>query len=152
MTLLGWILSLALGVVAAALPLAWLRGKRRSSRQRFWALALLFAALIYVGFAVVGSTLGLVDDPPHTLGYQGLGVMVYGALGALGMRRPQALAAGWALHVVWDLGHRHAAWVPEWYVAACLSFDLVVAGALFRDLFGPQHLFSRHDRQEGHVG
>lgn len=140
MTPFGWIGSLALGAAAAAVPLVWLRGRRRSSKLRFWALALLVAALIYVGFAVVGSALGLVDDPPHILGYQGLGVIVYGALGALGMRHPRALAAGWALHVLWDLGHRHAAWVPDWYVAACLSFDLVAAGALVR-------LAARPDRQ-----
>lgn len=138
MTPLGWIGSLVLGAVAAAVPVVWLRGKRSSSRQRFWALALLVAALIYVGFAAVGSAMGLVDDPPHTLAYQGLGVMVYGALGALGMRHPKALAAGWALHVFWDLGHRHAAWVPDWYVAACLAFDLVVAGSVALDLRGGQ--------------
>lgn len=134
MTGLGWAGSLALGALAAAVPVAWLRGQRPASRQRFWAVALLVAALIYVGFAVLGSAQGLVHDPPHTLGYQGLGVMVYGAMGALGMRHPKVLAAGWALHVVWDLGHRHAAWVPEWYVAACLAFDLVVAGSVAVDL------------------
>jgi len=130
MTSLGWAGALALGAVAAAAPIAWLHSKRPQARQRFWAVALLVAALIYVGFAVVGAGAGTIEDPPHVLGYEGLGVMVYGALGALGMRRPKALAVGWALHVLWDLGHRHEVWVPEWYVAACLSFDLVVAGAL----------------------
>lgn len=128
MTPLEWSVGLAIGMVAAAVPIVLLRGKRSESQQRFWATALLVAALIYVGFAVVGAGRGLLDDPPHVLGLEGLGVMVYGAFGALGMRHPKALAVGWAFHALWDLGHRHDVWVPDWYVAACLAFDVVVAG------------------------
>ena len=138
MTPLGWTGSLALGAVAALIPLLWLRRKSPGSQQRFWALGLLVAALIYVGFAVLGIGAGTVGDPPHVLGFEGLGVMVYGALGALGMRHPKALAFGWALHVVWDLGHRHADWVPEWYVAACLAFDVVVAGYVAATMAWPR--------------
>jgi hypothetical protein len=41
------------------------------------------------------------------------------------------LAAGWALHPIWDaalhLQGSGAAHAPEWYVVACISFDLPVA-------------------------
>ena len=54
---------------------------------------------------------------------------------------PSWLAFGWALHPAWDAGlHLHgygASFAPEWYVLACISFDLLVAGyiaARFRTL------------------
>ncbi len=43
----------------------------------------------------------------------------------------RALAAGWALHPIWDAGlHLQgsgATHAPEWYVVACISFDLLIA-------------------------
>ena len=44
------------------------------------------------------------------------------------------LAAGWALHIAWDmtlhLRGAGAEYTPTWYPWACLSFDLVIAGAV----------------------
>ena len=54
-------------------------------------------------------------------------------MGWLGLRRsPLWLAAGWALHPVWDIALHFfgpgRAFAPETYTIACLSYDLVVAG------------------------
>ena len=60
------------------------------------------------------------------------GVAVYGGLALLGLRgSPMWLAAGWALHPVWDValhyfGPGHA-FAPDAYAVTCLSFDLLVA-------------------------
>jgi hypothetical protein len=50
-------------------------------------------------------------------------------------RRAALLAAGWAAHVPWDLllhlGDKPgAAYTPDWYPWMCVSFDLVIAGAI----------------------
>jgi hypothetical protein len=53
-------------------------------------------------------------------------------MGALGLRgSPMWLAAGWALHPVWDIALHYfgpgRAVAPETYAIACLSYDLLVA-------------------------
>ncbi|MDA8020256.1 MAG: hypothetical protein MPN21_22695 [Thermoanaerobaculia bacterium] len=130
MTVLGWTVGSVLGAGTALILIAFVRRSGPLAERRFWALALLVAALVYVGFAALGVGTGLVVEPSNVLGFEGLGVMVYGALGALGTRHPRVLAAGWVLHVIWDLGHRHVGWVPDWYVVACVAFDVVVASYL----------------------
>ena len=44
------------------------------------------------------------------------------------------LAAGWAAHVAWDvllhLSGAGAEYTPHWYPWLCVSFDLVMAGAV----------------------
>lgn len=119
MTVLWLFLGLALG--AAFLALARARGR---GEVRILALGLLVAALIYVAFALAGA------DGKWVL-VEVAGVAVYGALAWLGLRRSLLwLAAGWALHPLWDAGLHlmggGAAFAPEWYVLACISFDLLV--------------------------
>ena len=121
MTAVLWLLlGLALG--GAFLVLARMQG---SGERRLLALGLVIAALVYVGFAVAGGA------PAGWLLAEGLGVVLYGGFAWLGLRRaPGWLAAGWALHAAWD-GGLHLAGVgarftPDWYVLACLSFDLLV--------------------------
>ena len=53
-------------------------------------------------------------------------------MGLLGVRRsPLWLAAGWALHPLWDIALHYVgpghAFAPETYTIACLSYDLLVA-------------------------
>ena len=90
------------------------------------ALVLIGAALAYVYYAAqAGESRGW-------LAAELVGVGVYGSLGLRGVwRSPLWLAAGWALHPVWDLalhyfgpGHTFA---PDYYAITCLSFDLLVA-------------------------
>ena len=59
-----------------------------------------------------------------------LGVVVYGGLVLLAWKHhPAWLALGWLLHIFWDMGIHPLEgvnYVPGWYPAACLGFDLLV--------------------------
>lgn len=87
---------------------------------------LIIAAIVYVGFATIwGNGLWFLIE----IG----GLLIYGLFVLLALRYTMIwLAVGWALHSIWDLGLH---WIgqghtiaPAWYVIACLSFDLLVAG------------------------
>ncbi len=116
-------LEILLGAVLAA-PLVLFARARRAERRVFaWGLAI--AALIYVGFVLAaGAGAG-------SLIAELLGVMLFGAVAWLGMRRSALwLAAGWAAHVGWDLllhPLTAAGYAPPWYVRACIGFDLAIA-------------------------
>lgn len=93
-----------------------------------WALYLVAAAVIYVGFALREGGHAWM---PLELG----GLAGYGALAWLGLRRPRLLALGWLLHAGWDaVIHRDApeALVPDWYRWACLGYDVVAAAYILR--------------------
>ena len=69
------------------------------------------------------------------LGLEVLGVLLYGGLAWAGHRKSAALLAlGWAVHVLWDVSFHlegaGAAYTPDWYPWGCVSFDLIVAGAV----------------------
>ena len=100
----------------------------RRDATRFLFAALLVAALLYVVFALSAQAgLGWVA-------VELVGVVAYGAMGWLGLRRSQWwLAAAWALHPIWDLGLHYPGIadsfaVPFDYPILCVSFDLLVAG------------------------
>ncbi|PVZ14624.1 DUF6010 family protein [Actinomycetospora cinnamomea] len=90
------------------------------------AIVLFIAGGVYLGFAVGAGASGgwalaeLVQ------------AIALGVLGLLGLRgSPYWLAAGWAVHPLWDVllhhigaGHEFA---PRSWVIACVSFDLLVA-------------------------
>ncbi len=93
------------------------------------AFILIAAAVFYILFAArAGAGSGWIAA-------EVLGVLLYGGMGIAGVRgSPWWLAAGWALHPVWDIalhyfGPGHA-FAPEPYAIACLSWDWVVAGYL----------------------
>jgi hypothetical protein len=108
----------------AALPLL-LYARRRRGEDRIYAQGLVVAALIYVGFVLIGSA-GIAP-----LVAELVGVAIFTAVAWLGVRRSALwLAAGWAAHVGWDLllhPLTAAGYAPAWYVRACIGFDLVVA-------------------------
>jgi hypothetical protein len=93
------------------------------------ALVLFIAGGVYVGFAVAAGATGFWFLAEF------LQAIALGVLGLLGLRRsPYWLAAGWALHPLWDFflhyvgpGHEFA---PESWAVACVSFDLLVAAYL----------------------
>lgn len=110
---------LAAGYVALA---------RRSGAERLW---------IGFGLFVAGALYPLMGLTAHPLGEMRVelfGVVFFGALALLGaILSAWLLAIGWALHAFWDLLLPWVAdtgYVPPWYAAACLGFDLVVAGAM----------------------
>ena len=123
------VIALILGA-ALALALAGLARKYPPGRERrVYAVGLAIAALIYVGFSVVGGA------GAKWLALESLGLLLYGAAAVVGLRgRPRLLAAGWAAHVGWDvllhLSGPGSEYTPRWYPWLCLSFDLVMAGAV----------------------
>jgi hypothetical protein len=61
-----------------------------------------------------------------------VGGIVFGTMALLGLRgSPWWLAAGWALHPLWDAGLHYfgpgSSFAPEPYAIACISFDWLVA-------------------------
>jgi hypothetical protein len=92
---------------------------------RLYALSLVIAALVYVGFTLRGATL-------RWLALELAGLVVFTLLAWLGLKvSALILAFAWAAHAAWDvLLHKlqDAAFVPDWYPPACLAFDLLLAG------------------------
>lgn len=118
-------------ITGAILAMGFLRVVSTSSsdRARTLGFALVVASFVYVAFAMAAmeSSWLLVE-----IG----GVLLFLAFAALGQKRSLYwLAAGWGLHIVWDLGLHvvsTAEFVPFWYPVACTSFDLVVSGYVVR--------------------
>jgi hypothetical protein len=122
-----WLLN---GVFQASILIvvAWAlsRWTRDIIGRALLAFLLCGAALTYVHYAAsAGAGAGWVIA-------ELAGVALYGSLGLRGLRgSPMWLAAGWALHPVWDVvlhyfGPGHA-FAPDAYAITCLSFDLLVA-------------------------
>ncbi|MFR9803330.1 DUF6010 family protein [Pseudonocardia sp. RS010] len=105
---------------------------------------LIAAAAFYVVFAA-GA-----DAGPAWLAVEVLGVLLFGGMAVLGIRRsPYWLAAGWALHPVWDIVLHNIgpgrAFAPEPYTIACLSWDLLTA-ALIAVAYGTGFVGGRRGR------
>ena len=90
------------------------------------AIVLIIAALAYVAFAIRAgeSAFWVVGE------WWGGGI--YGTMGLLGVRgSPWWLAAGWALHPLWDVVLHYfgpgSSFAPVSYTIPCVSFDLLVA-------------------------
>lgn len=119
------------GGVALALPYLFY-ACTAPDRRRVLGIGLTVAALVYVGFAVSGGTL-------KELLIELVGVVLFGMFAVLGIRQsPYFLALGWVIHVSWDLLLHPidiSTFTPWWYPAACIGFDLVVAGAVFGGLW-----------------
>lgn len=101
---------------------------KRYTRQILFAV-LIAAAAVYVGFALYrgAGNLWLVIELA--------GVVVYGGVGYRGLSGSLGwLAAGWALHPIWDIPLHFfgpgASFAPESYTVPCFTFDLVVAGVV----------------------
>ena len=129
------ILPLIAGAAFASL-LVWIAHRRRGRGYVWYAVGLLVAALLYLMFAAAGGA------STEWLGIELLGVVGFGAAAWQGYRRmPLLLAAGWAVHVAWDvllhLNGAGAAFTPEWYPWLCVSFDLIVAAAVVYSLRKP---------------
>jgi hypothetical protein len=91
--------------------------------KRAFAIGLVVTALIYVGLA-------FFSDSRTWIPIELAGVAVFAVFAGLGWKRSGwFLAAGWALHPLWDAGlHDYSTqFVPHWYIGACIGFDLLVA-------------------------
>ena len=122
------VISLVVGVALASVFLLWTRAQPDAGR-RLYAIGLAVTALIYVVFPLVGRA------GARSLALEAGGLLLYGAAAWIGFRKSTALLAlGWALHPVWDIAlHLHGAgagYTPDWYPWGCVSFDLMVGGAV----------------------
>lgn len=116
-------LEIVVGAMVAGLLIAVFHRVRFDRALRFWAQALVVASAIYVGFVLVG------DAPIRSLLVEAGGLVLFVALAILGVRySPWVLAGAWFAHIAWDaLLHSHnTTFVPQWYPAACIGFDLIV--------------------------
>ena len=118
-------------LAGALLGVAFLFGARWAGRrERHWyAFGLIVAAVIYVGFALVGAA------PLRWTAIELAGVVPYAVFAWLGLRYSAWwLAVGWAAHPAWDVGVHlitgTPVFVPAWYPTVCIGFDLLVAGAI----------------------
>lgn len=125
------LLLIVAGVVWVSLVIVFVRfavtlTARRWPRLReemHYALMLILTASLYVHWAGVGGG-------REELTVELAGVGFFGALAIAGIRRPLLLAAGWALHPLWDwFLHPMPAtsWVPGWFPDVCVGFDLALA-------------------------
>jgi len=119
------ILEIIFGIVMAALLIMFSRKIYPQKMVLVWQQGLVIAALIYVGFAIVGNNM-------EWLKIELVGVLLYGFFAYLASKQSVIfLGIGWALHVLWDLllhSNGDSGFVPDWYPGACLGFDLVIAG------------------------
>jgi hypothetical protein len=109
------------GYLVTLVVLAACRVSPRGSRIEHIGLAVFLVAmpLVYIEAA---WRAGL------PLGVELVGLVVYGALAAVGTGRPWVLVAGIALHGLgWDLWHRHGAVVADWYAVGCAVIDVSLA-------------------------
>jgi hypothetical protein len=118
------LLQLLLGALAC-LALIFLARRFGPKRElRLYAVSLIVAALIYVGFTARGATFSW-------LALEVAGLIVFTLLALLGLKMSALiLALAWAAHSAWDVVlHKlmPAAFVPDWYPLTCLSFDLLLA-------------------------
>jgi hypothetical protein len=124
MTVIALILGAALALALVGLARRYPPGRE----MRVYAVGLVVAALVYVGFGAAGGA------GAGWLALEIFGVPLYGAAAWAGLRgRHWLLALGWAAHVAWDvllhLSGTGAEYTPRWYPWLCVSFDLIMAGA-----------------------
>lgn len=124
----AWLVQGAIGgSVWMAVAFALSRFRKEAVGRWLLAILLLGAAANYVLFALQGGASGL------WVAGEALGVVLFGTMAVLGLRAsPWWLAAGWALHPVWDVALHYfgggRSFAPAAYPIACITFDLVVAG------------------------
>lgn len=113
-------LLIAAGIVLSVPYIAYARAKPRA-----FSWGLVFAALVYVAFAVAALDL---DGVIVELG----GAAVFISASVIALRRTLAFAAfGWSGHALWDLimhSVEPRGYAPWWYPLLCVGFDVVVAG------------------------
>jgi hypothetical protein len=129
------------GAVLAVVAFLLSRFVRDAAGRSLLVIILFAAAGVYFGFAIVGGA-----GPVWTLLELGQ-VVAFGVAALRGLRgSPWWLAAGWALHPVWDALLHYVgpgrSFAPAPYAIACIGYDLVVAAyvALAYGLVGGRRL------------
>jgi len=119
------ILQLLAGASSCAAFVLLARRLAPRNECRLYALGLVVAALVYVGFAARGVS-------PGWLILELSGAAAFTLFAFAGLKGPHwILAGGWATHSAWDvLLHKlsETTFVPGWYPVACAAFDILLAG------------------------
>ena len=118
-------LFLILGAALAGVVIGAFRRFGAERERRLFSLALFATQLIYLGFALRSA--------PQSIGVETAALGAYALLSWTGYRgRIRWVAAGFALHALWDVVHpiHGPTYVPYGYRIACLSFDPLVAAYL----------------------
>jgi hypothetical protein len=119
------ILQLLIGVIACGALIFVARRLSPERELRLYAVSLVIAALIYVGFTLRGATAAW-------LSVELAGLLAFTLLAWLGLKMSALiLALAWTAHAAWDvLLHQlpDVAFVPDWYPVICVGFDLLLAG------------------------
>jgi len=123
------LLWLFLGLVVGLLFVNVTRRLGELAERRVLAFSLIGAALIYAIFAAVSDASGWIA-------IELIGILVFSVFAELGLKRSILwLAAGWALHPLWDAGLHltgiGANVAPTLYVLICIGFDVSVAAYIF---------------------
>ena len=119
----AFVVAVLAGIVLALPYLAFVRGHRRPAIPL--AAGLFIAALIYLPLVAIRA-----DASAGWL--EATGLFAFGVLALAGARLTAwLLVAGWSMHVGWDLLLHpvgDGGYVPGWYPALCVGFDILVAG------------------------
>ncbi len=114
------------GIVLVVIAFLLSRFTRDIVGRSLLVIFLFIAGGAYVGFVVGAGASGLwfLAEVVH--------VVVIGAMGLLGLRgSPYWLAAGWALHPLWDVPLHYIgpgySFAPASWAISCVSFDLLIA-------------------------
>ena len=122
---MGTLAQLFIGILSCLVFVSTARRAGSKREAMIYAVGLVVAASIYVGFAVAGGA-----SPPW-VAIEAAGLLIFSSLALIGLRYSVwVLMLGWAAHAVWDaLLHEvpGAGFVPGWYPVACLGFDLFLA-------------------------
>lgn len=120
------VVALAVGIVAAGAVVAAIRGDDERVERYRLAVGLTLAAAIYAAFSMnAGPGVWVLAELA--------GVALFGFIAFVGYRRSAlVVAAGWLLHVGWDVMHHlvEVRFVPAWYPDVCIAFDVVIAAYL----------------------
>ncbi|MEL6461048.1 MAG: DUF6010 family protein [Cyanobacteria bacterium J06636_27] len=118
-----WV-ELAIGITLAGLTILVIQTQPPEIHQKIYALALIIAASIYVGFSLLSQNTTWIFT-------ETLGVIVFSLISFLGLKfSPWFLAMGWLIHPAWDLfidNHNSTIFVPHWYPIVCIGYDIAIA-------------------------
>ena len=133
--------AIIIGAILASAILFGFRATDNFKAKKFFAGALIIAALIYIGFAVSGilAQTAAINWILVEIG----GLIIYLALAYAGVKISMwFLASGWTAHIFWDAAFHHGdkiSYVPDFYPPLCIGFDLVFAAYIvYRFYFGKE--------------
>ena len=121
------------GLVAGSAYILYVQKSAPNNTERLFSIGLIIAAAIYILFATVWGDMKWV-------GIELVGVLIYSVFIFLGIKHHAAwIGVGWMLHPAWDVGVHLIGWgkgiAPECYAVACFTFDLLVAGWIFYEIW-----------------